>query len=279
MQLLSLGHYWAYVRKSHACLLTTPSTTVTPSTTATPSTTVTPSSVTTPTREKDEPLANTGQYDTMDNSPRSDNDEKISQQAPTDGMEMEGGAIGVQSDVSTTTGVQSDESTTTGAQSVVGDVVQSDETLSVGVQSDEDVWLKFNDVSVTEVSWADVQKESYGGSHNTSAYCLIYVNKELHQQFTRRGVSSLEDLWVSFCFIARVDKIFSKYVYIVQSRTIVVRDILVRSKKLCDSNFAPVCVSYNYTHFIAVVKILNLCGSNYLSIFFVPSSLELVGEG
>ncbi|XP_064407430.1 ubiquitin carboxyl-terminal hydrolase 28-like [Halichondria panicea] len=187
----SLGHYWAYVRKSHACLLTTPSTTVTPSTTATPSTTVTPSSVTTPTREKDEPLANTGQYDTMDNSPRSDNDEKISQQAPTDGMEMEGGAIGVQSDVSTTTGVQSDESTTTGAQSVVGDVVQSDETLSVGVQSDEDVWLKFNDVSVTEVSWADVQKESYGGSHNTSAYCLIYVNKELHQQFTRRALSLL----------------------------------------------------------------------------------------
>ncbi len=167
-----------------------------------------PTSVTTPTREKDGLLANTGQYDranydsvvtAVDNSPRSENqenDDKISQQ---ESMEMEGGASGVQSDVSTTSGVQSDESTiigvqsdestTTGAQSVVGGV-QSDETLSVGVQSDDDVWLKFNDVSVIEVSWADVQKESYGGSHNTSAYCLIYVNKELHHQFTRRGVSS-----------------------------------------------------------------------------------------
>ncbi len=164
-----------------------------------------PTSVTTPTKEKDGLLANTGQYDranydtvvtAVDNSPRSENVDKISQQ---ESMEMEGGASGVQSDLSTTTGVQSDESTiigaqsdestTTGAPSVVGGI-QSDETLSVGVQSDDDVWLKFNDVSVIEVSWADVQKESYGGSHNTSAYCLIYVNKELHHQFTRRGVSS-----------------------------------------------------------------------------------------
>ncbi|XP_072049413.1 LOW QUALITY PROTEIN: ubiquitin carboxyl-terminal hydrolase 25-like [Amphiura filiformis] len=38
------------------------------------------------------------------------------------------------------------------------------------------VWLKFNDISVTEVEWADLERESVGGSGNASAYCLMYVD-------------------------------------------------------------------------------------------------------
>ena len=48
-------------------------------------------------------------------------------------------------------------------------------------------WLKFNDVSVHEVVWEEVVKESYGGRHNTSAYCLIYLSPLLHQTWSTSG--------------------------------------------------------------------------------------------
>lgn len=38
-------------------------------------------------------------------------------------------------------------------------------------------WLKFNDITVTDASWEDLVKESVGGFHNASAYCLMYVDK------------------------------------------------------------------------------------------------------
>ena len=37
-------------------------------------------------------------------------------------------------------------------------------------------WLKFNDITVTEATWEELQKESVGGFHNASAYCLIYID-------------------------------------------------------------------------------------------------------
>lgn len=53
----------------------------------------------------------------------------------------------------------------------------------VRVRGDEEVWLKFNDVSVSEVGWDEVQRESLGGGqNNTSAYCLIYVSEAVHLQ-------------------------------------------------------------------------------------------------
>ena len=46
----------------------------------------------------------------------------------------------------------------------------------------EEVWLKFNDVSVSEVKWEEVERESYGGKQNTSAYCLVYISDALWKQ-------------------------------------------------------------------------------------------------
>ncbi|XP_035871541.1 ubiquitin carboxyl-terminal hydrolase 28-like isoform X2 [Phyllostomus discolor] len=37
------------------------------------------------------------------------------------------------------------------------------------------VWLKYNDIFVTESCWEELQSDSYGGSRNASAYCLMYV--------------------------------------------------------------------------------------------------------
>lgn len=38
-------------------------------------------------------------------------------------------------------------------------------------------WLKFNDITASEASWEELEKESVGGYHNASAYCLMYIDK------------------------------------------------------------------------------------------------------
>uniref|UniRef100_A0AAY4E488 Ubiquitin carboxyl-terminal hydrolase n=1 Tax=Denticeps clupeoides TaxID=299321 RepID=A0AAY4E488_9TELE len=40
-------------------------------------------------------------------------------------------------------------------------------------------WLKYNDVMVTESSWEELVRDSYGGMTNASAYCLMYINDKL----------------------------------------------------------------------------------------------------
>ncbi|XP_061449267.1 ubiquitin carboxyl-terminal hydrolase 28 isoform X2 [Rhineura floridana] len=40
-------------------------------------------------------------------------------------------------------------------------------------------WLKYNDISVTESSWEELERDSFGGLKNASAYCLMYINKKL----------------------------------------------------------------------------------------------------
>ena len=39
------------------------------------------------------------------------------------------------------------------------------------------LWLKFNDITVSESSWEELERESVGGYHNASAYCLMYVDR------------------------------------------------------------------------------------------------------
>uniref|UniRef100_A0A673KD97 Ubiquitin carboxyl-terminal hydrolase n=1 Tax=Sinocyclocheilus rhinocerous TaxID=307959 RepID=A0A673KD97_9TELE len=40
-------------------------------------------------------------------------------------------------------------------------------------------WLKYNDVMVTESTWEELVRDSYGGMTNASAYCLMYINDKL----------------------------------------------------------------------------------------------------
>ncbi|KAL8173535.1 UNVERIFIED_CONTAM: hypothetical protein K2H54_005492, partial [Gekko kuhli] len=40
-------------------------------------------------------------------------------------------------------------------------------------------WLKYNDISVTEASWEELERDSFGGLKNASAYCLMYINGTL----------------------------------------------------------------------------------------------------
>ncbi|CAN7983846.1 unnamed protein product, partial [Ixodes hexagonus] len=53
-------------------------------------------------------------------------------------------------------------------------------------------WLKFNDVTVTEVSWAELLRDSVGGHHCTSAYCLLYVDRNNRDLFDEVKDSELE---------------------------------------------------------------------------------------
>lgn len=49
-----------------------------------------------------------------------------------------------------------------------------------------DQWLKFNDITVSEASWEELEKESVGGYHNASAYCLMYIDKTRIEEMSGR---------------------------------------------------------------------------------------------
>uniref|UniRef100_A0A8C7L1P7 Ubiquitin carboxyl-terminal hydrolase n=1 Tax=Oncorhynchus kisutch TaxID=8019 RepID=A0A8C7L1P7_ONCKI len=40
-------------------------------------------------------------------------------------------------------------------------------------------WMKYNDVIVSESSWEELVRDSYGGMTNASAYCLMYIDDRL----------------------------------------------------------------------------------------------------
>ncbi|XP_067421745.1 ubiquitin carboxyl-terminal hydrolase 28 isoform X2 [Emydura macquarii macquarii] len=52
-------------------------------------------------------------------------------------------------------------------------------------------WLKYNDISVTESSWEELERDSYGGLKNASAYCLMYIDDQL-PHFVSDGGSDAE---------------------------------------------------------------------------------------
>ncbi|XP_073441396.1 ubiquitin carboxyl-terminal hydrolase 28 [Dendrobates tinctorius] len=54
-------------------------------------------------------------------------------------------------------------------------------------------WLKCNDVSVTEATWEELKRDSYGGVRNASAYCLMYINNKLPYLIEDLETGQLED--------------------------------------------------------------------------------------
>ncbi|NWU99597.1 UBP28 hydrolase, partial [Upupa epops] len=40
-------------------------------------------------------------------------------------------------------------------------------------------WLRYNDISVTESSWEELERDSFGGVKNASAYCLMYISDKV----------------------------------------------------------------------------------------------------
>uniref|UniRef100_A0A8C7VVC1 ubiquitinyl hydrolase 1 n=1 Tax=Oncorhynchus mykiss TaxID=8022 RepID=A0A8C7VVC1_ONCMY len=45
-------------------------------------------------------------------------------------------------------------------------------------------WMKYNDVIVSESSWEELVRDSYGGMTNASAYCLMYIDDRLPHLIT-----------------------------------------------------------------------------------------------
>ncbi|KAM7397540.1 hypothetical protein PAMA_005711 [Pampus argenteus] len=45
-------------------------------------------------------------------------------------------------------------------------------------------WMKYNDVSITESSWEELERDSFGGMTNASAYCLMYIDDRLPHLIT-----------------------------------------------------------------------------------------------
>ncbi|XP_034033705.1 ubiquitin carboxyl-terminal hydrolase 28 isoform X3 [Thalassophryne amazonica] len=40
-------------------------------------------------------------------------------------------------------------------------------------------WMKYNDITITESSWEELEQDSFGGMTNASAYCLMYIDDRL----------------------------------------------------------------------------------------------------
>ncbi|NXF89343.1 UBP28 hydrolase, partial [Eubucco bourcierii] len=64
-------------------------------------------------------------------------------------------------------------------------------------------WLKYNDISVTESSWEELERDSFGGLKNASAYCLMYISgtvprlaaDEANGQLQREVEAMPPELW------------------------------------------------------------------------------------
>ncbi|KFV57379.1 Ubiquitin carboxyl-terminal hydrolase 28, partial [Gavia stellata] len=48
-------------------------------------------------------------------------------------------------------------------------------------------WLKYNDISVTESSWEELERDSFGGLKNASAYCLMYISDKVSHLVADKG--------------------------------------------------------------------------------------------
>uniref|UniRef100_A0AAY4D442 Ubiquitin carboxyl-terminal hydrolase 25 n=2 Tax=Denticeps clupeoides TaxID=299321 RepID=A0AAY4D442_9TELE len=65
----------------------------------------------------------------------------------------------------------------------------------------QNLWMKYNDISVTKSSWEELMRDSFGGYRNASAYCLMYINdkkpfliKEEFDKETGQMLSGLDKL-------------------------------------------------------------------------------------
>uniref|UniRef100_A0A3B3ZZL2 Ubiquitin carboxyl-terminal hydrolase n=1 Tax=Periophthalmus magnuspinnatus TaxID=409849 RepID=A0A3B3ZZL2_9GOBI len=45
-------------------------------------------------------------------------------------------------------------------------------------------WIKYNDITVSESSWEELERDSFGGMTNASAYCLMYIDDRMPQLIT-----------------------------------------------------------------------------------------------
>ena len=86
------------------------------------------------------------------------------------------------------------------------------------VKCEGEVWLKFNDVSVSEVGWDEVLRESLGGEQsNTSAYCLIYVSEEFHQRMKQGTVHLYTYMYMYMYMHVQLDRKFGGEISLVET--------------------------------------------------------------
>ena len=106
-------------------------------------------------------------------------DESLAMSPP---IAMEQGSVGGKPEEDRTRGMEATMSDLTAC----GPQTSSNKENALG-----DVWLKFNDISVTEVTWEEVKRESFGASSqgigNTSAYCVMYVSQQSAQLWKHTG--------------------------------------------------------------------------------------------
>lgn len=61
-------------------------------------------------------------------------------------------------------------------------------------------WLRYNDISVTAASWEELERDSFGGLKNASAYCLMYINETLFHSAAGNSTEMLARAASGSCF-------------------------------------------------------------------------------
>lgn len=62
-------------------------------------------------------------------------------------------------------------------------------------------WMKYNDVCITESSWEELERDSFGGMTNASAYCLMYIDDRLPHLITGLPGSSSFSAGIAFFYL------------------------------------------------------------------------------
>lgn len=83
--------------------------------------------------------------------------------------------------------------------------------------------MKYNDISVTKSTWEELERDSFGGYRNASAYCLMYINDK-EQYLIQGNVIDTDSAWyrIAKCigktnFLQMDFQIFEMFLIVIES--------------------------------------------------------------
>lgn len=84
-------------------------------------------------------------------------------------------------------------------------------------------WMKYNDISVTKSTWEELERDSFGGYRNASAYCLMYINDK-EQYLIQGNVIDSDSAWYTVAeytgkgsFFQMDFQIFAMFLIVIES--------------------------------------------------------------
>lgn len=78
-------------------------------------------------------------------------------------------------------------------------------------------WMKYNDINISESSWEELERDSFGGMTNASAYCLMYIDDRLPNLITGLSGYSLDLRFIfTFYSVSMLETHLSVHFYVIE---------------------------------------------------------------